>query len=61
MISSEVLVKATGLTKKYNHDVLAVDHIDFDVYKGECVGFLRTQRRRKNHYCPNDLLFSACK
>ena len=40
MISSEVLIKATGLTKKYNHEVLAVDHIDFDVHKGECVGFL---------------------
>jgi lipooligosaccharide transport system ATP-binding protein len=40
MNSSEVIVKARGLTKRYNHDVLAVDHIDFDVYKGECVGFL---------------------
>jgi len=40
MNSSEVLIKARGLTKRFNHDVLAVDHIDFDVYKGECVGFL---------------------
>jgi len=40
MNSSEVIVKARGLTKRYNHDVLAVDHIDFDFYKGECVGFL---------------------
>ena len=40
MNSSEVLIKAISLTKRYNHDVLAVDHIDFDVYKGECVGFL---------------------
>jgi lipooligosaccharide transport system ATP-binding protein len=40
MVSSEVVIKAEGLTKKYNHDVVAVDHIDFDVFKGECVGFL---------------------
>jgi lipooligosaccharide transport system ATP-binding protein len=40
MNSSEVIVKARGLTKRFDHDVLAVDHIDFDVYKGECVGFL---------------------
>jgi lipooligosaccharide transport system ATP-binding protein len=39
MNSFEVLIKAHGLTKRYN-DFLAVDHIDFEVYKGECVGFL---------------------
>ena len=39
MNSSEVLIKAHGLTKRYN-DFLAVDHIDFEVYRGECVGFL---------------------
>jgi len=39
MNSSEVLIKARGLTKRYNH-LLAVDHIDFDVRGGECVGFL---------------------
>jgi len=39
MNSSEVLIKAHGLTKKYNH-LTAVDHIDFEVHKGECVGFL---------------------
>lgn len=39
MNSSEVLIKARGLTKKFNH-LTAVDHIDFEVYKGECVGFL---------------------
>jgi lipooligosaccharide transport system ATP-binding protein len=39
MTSPEVLIKARGLTKKFNSFV-AVDHIDFDVYKGECVGFL---------------------
>jgi lipooligosaccharide transport system ATP-binding protein len=39
MISSEVLIEAQGLTKKFD-DVTAVDQIDFKVYKGECVGFL---------------------
>jgi lipooligosaccharide transport system ATP-binding protein len=39
MNSSEVLIKAHDLTKKYG-DFMAVDHIDFEVYKGECVGFL---------------------
>jgi lipooligosaccharide transport system ATP-binding protein len=40
MVSEDVVIKAKGLTKKYNGEVTAVDHIDFDVYKGECVGFL---------------------
>jgi lipooligosaccharide transport system ATP-binding protein len=40
MNSAEVLIRAKSLTKKFNHDVTAVDHIDFEVYKGECVGFL---------------------
>src|SRR5512137_860245 len=39
MTSSEVLIKAHGLTKRFN-DFVAVDHIDFEVFKGECVGFL---------------------
>ena len=39
-MNSEVLIKAKGLTKRFNHNVMAVDHIDFEVYKGECVGFL---------------------
>jgi lipooligosaccharide transport system ATP-binding protein len=39
MGSSEVVIEAKGLTKKFD-DFLAVDHIDFKVYKGECVGFL---------------------
>ena len=39
MNSSEVIVKARGLTKRFN-SFTAVDHIDFDVYKSECVGFL---------------------
>jgi lipooligosaccharide transport system ATP-binding protein len=39
MGSQEVLIEAHGLTKKYD-DFTAVDHIDFKVYTGECVGFL---------------------
>jgi ABC-type multidrug transport system ATPase subunit len=39
MTSRKVLIKAEKLTKKYNH-FTAVDHIDFEVYKGECIGFL---------------------
>jgi lipooligosaccharide transport system ATP-binding protein len=39
MVSSDVLVQARGLTKKFG-DFTAVDHIDFEVYKAECVGFL---------------------
>jgi lipooligosaccharide transport system ATP-binding protein len=40
MTSAEVLIKARGLTKKFNNSFVAVDRIDFDVYRGECVGFL---------------------
>jgi len=39
MASSEVLIKARGLTKEYG-GFTAVNRIDFEVYKGECVGFL---------------------
>jgi len=39
MGSSEVLIEAEGLTKKYG-DLTAVDGVDFKVYRGECVGFL---------------------
>ena len=39
MNSSEIVIAAQNLTKKFNNFV-AVDHIDFEVYRGECVGFL---------------------
>jgi len=39
MNSSEIVIGARNLTKKFN-DFVAVDHIDFEVYRGECVGFL---------------------
>jgi len=39
MVPSEVLISAQGLTKKFG-DFTAVDHIDFEVCKAECVGFL---------------------
>jgi lipooligosaccharide transport system ATP-binding protein len=35
----EVIIEAKSLTKKFD-SFIAVDHIDFKVYKGECVGFL---------------------
>jgi lipooligosaccharide transport system ATP-binding protein len=37
--SKEVLIEAKGLVKKFD-GFDAVDHIDFQVFKGECVGFL---------------------
>lgn len=39
MNSMEVLIEAKGITKKFD-SFAAVDHINFQVYKGECVGFL---------------------
>jgi len=39
MAGREVIISAHNLAKKYN-DFLAVDNIDFRVYKGECCGFL---------------------
>jgi lipooligosaccharide transport system ATP-binding protein len=39
MASSDVVIEARGLTKRYG-DFTAVDHIDFEVCKAECVGFL---------------------
>ncbi len=39
MNSSEILIRAQNLTKKFK-DFVAVAHIDFEVYRGECVGFL---------------------
>ena len=38
-MDSQVLIEAKGLNKKFD-DFTAVDHIDFKVNKGECVGFL---------------------
>ena len=35
----EVLIEAENLAKKFE-DFLAVDHISFKVFKGECFGFL---------------------
>jgi lipooligosaccharide transport system ATP-binding protein len=39
IVPLEVLIEARNLTKKYG-DLTAVDHINFEVFKGECVGFL---------------------
>jgi ABC-2 type transport system ATP-binding protein len=37
---SEDVIKAKGLTKVFNHNLVAVDHIDFNVRHGEIFGFL---------------------
>src|SRR4030066_1474922 len=39
MVFSEILIQSRNLTKKFGN-LTAVDHLDFEVYKGECVGFL---------------------
>ena len=39
LFSSTSLIKAHDLTKKFG-SFTAVDHINFEVHKGECVGFL---------------------
>lgn len=39
MFSSARLIKALDLTKRFG-SFTAVDHINFEVYKGECLGFL---------------------
>ena len=38
-ISPEVVIKAINLTKRFG-PILAVDHINFEVYRGEIFGFL---------------------
>ena len=37
---SEDIIKAEGLTKVFNHNLVAVDHINFSVKHGEIFGFL---------------------
>jgi ABC-2 type transport system ATP-binding protein len=37
---SEDVIKAEGLTKKFNHNLVAVDRINFSVKRGEIFGFL---------------------
>ncbi|MEM2724613.1 MAG: ATP-binding cassette domain-containing protein, partial [Candidatus Nezhaarchaeales archaeon] len=36
----EVVVRAENLTKIFNRSIVAVDHISFNVWKGEIFGFL---------------------
>ncbi|MEM2904753.1 MAG: ATP-binding cassette domain-containing protein, partial [Candidatus Bathyarchaeia archaeon] len=38
-MSKEIVIEASGLTKAYG-DILAVDHVDFKVERGEIYGFL---------------------
>jgi ABC-2 type transport system ATP-binding protein len=37
---SDDVIKVEGLTKVFNHNLTAVDHIDFSVKRGEIFGFL---------------------
>jgi ABC-2 type transport system ATP-binding protein len=37
---SEEVIKAEGLTKIFDHHLVAVDHVDFEVKRGEVFGFL---------------------
>jgi ABC-2 type transport system ATP-binding protein len=37
---SEEVIKAEGLTRIFNHHLVAVDHVDFEVKRGEVFGFL---------------------
>jgi hypothetical protein len=39
MISTDTVIQATDLTKFYGA-ILAVDHVNFEVYKGEIFGFI---------------------
>jgi ABC-2 type transport system ATP-binding protein len=40
MSENEDIIKVEGLTKIFNHSLVAVDHIDFSVKQGEIFGFL---------------------
>ena len=40
MTQDEDVIIVEGLTKVFNHSLVAVDHIDFNVKKGEIFGFL---------------------
>lgn len=40
MSQTEDVIKVEGLTKIYNHNLTAVDHISFNVKRGEIFGFL---------------------
>jgi ABC-2 type transport system ATP-binding protein len=37
---SEEIIKAEGLTKVFNHSLVAVDHVNFEIKRGEIYGFL---------------------
>ncbi|MBU4189655.1 MAG: ABC transporter ATP-binding protein [Candidatus Thermoplasmatota archaeon] len=37
---SEIAIKVEGLTKQYRNGVLALQGIDFEINKGDCVGYL---------------------
>lgn len=48
MESNDIIISVRELTKMFG-DFTAVDHISFDVRKGEIFGFLGANRRRKDN------------
>ena len=48
-----ILIQAQNLTKKFA-TLMVVDHIEFKVYKGECIGFLGLN----DSYCLMKYLFT---
>ena len=44
------MIEVQDLTKSYGCGMAAVDHVSFTVNKGEILGFLGPERRRKNHH-----------
>jgi len=47
-MSGEIISQASDLTKFYG-EILAVDHINFDIKRGEIFGFLGLEWGREDH------------
>jgi ABC-2 type transport system ATP-binding protein len=58
-MKSEVLIKAQNLSKKYG-DFVAVNSIDFAVFKGECCGFLDPNGAGANVLVLGNMLHCNC-
>ncbi len=52
------MITVKELTKKYARNT-AVDHISFEIQKGQIVGFLGPERRRQNHHDADADVFHA--
>lgn len=51
-MDNELAIEVKGLTKHYGQ-ILAVDHINFEVKKGELFGFLGPKRGRQDYHHPH--------